>query len=230
MSEAPVLQHDEITQVLANQIEAGIEKINKANETLLAEDESGTGVRDIDKAFKDGKVEDADAKKAWEKAEKAKETYKKSLEAARNAYRVNVLGEEEKEDVDTSELKDATKEVRNLVMQAVSLLKTVASANSKADVLKWAESLEIPQVGRQGSSNVGQKKPRAYVTVNGTTHNTFGEAAKAASELLSTEDNKVEVTSGELTQAYLSNGEKENFEFNGLAVRVVPKEKASAAA
>lgn len=222
MAEA-TLSHDDVTRMLATQIESGIAEINSANEVLLAEDSSGTGVREIDKALKDG-VEDKDTASAWEKAEKAREKYKELLESARNLYRTNVLGEEEvapSEEID----KDEVKTRRKMVMEAVGLLKTYAVANGKKDVAAWADSLEIPQVGRQGTSVVGQKKPRAYVSVNGTTHDSFGEAAKAASLELSKGDEKVTVSSGDLVSAWDAAGEAESFDFRGLTIGVTLKKK-----
>ena len=224
------LSHDDVTRLLATTIQNGVAEINKANEVLLAEEE-GVGVRDIDKALKenvDNDDFDAEARKAWAKAVKAQETYKKALEDARNAYRKNVLGEEAKETVEID--KDEVKQTRKMVMEAVNLLKTYAQANNKKDIVAWVDGLSIPQVGRQGTSNVGQKKPRAYVTVNGTRHNSFGEAAKFASETLSTEDNKVEVSSGDLVSAWDAAGEAASFEFNGLTVQVEMKNKDKAAA
>lgn len=241
MSEA-TLSHDAVTQVLFDQIQSGIEKINKANETLLAEEESGAGLREIDKALKDaytsalgedGKVskdaENLNVVKAFAKAEELRKQFKAALDNARNAYRTEVLKEEAKtvSDVDTTELKEATKQDRKMILEAVTLLKTYAGANGKKDVVAWADTLEIPQVGRQGTSVVGQKKPRAYVSVNGTVHDSFGEAAKAASVLLSTEDNKVSLTSGDLVAAWAENGEKSEFTFRDLKVKVEMKEKAS---
>lgn len=225
---ASTLNHDDITRMLATQIEEGIANIAKANEVLLAEDEAGTGVRDIDKALKENTHENENVSKAWEKAEKARAAYKNALEVARNLYRTEVLGEDEVSE--TPEIdKDAVKQVRKMVMEAVGLLKTYATANGKSDVVKWAEGLAIPQVGRQGTSNVGQRKPRAYVSVDGTTHDSFGEAAKALSVLLTTDDNKVTVTSGDLVQAWTDNGDKEEFTYEGHSIKVVEKEKKAAA-
>lgn len=224
------LAHDDVTRLLATTIENGVAEINKANEVLLAE-ESGTGVREIDKALKENSENedfDKEAAKFWAAAEKARQAYKDALEKARNAYRKNVLNEEAVETVEVD--KDAVKEQRKMVMEAVNLLKTYATANGKKDVVAWVESLSIPQVGRQGTSNVGQKKPRAYVTVNGTRHESFGEAAKAASEILSTDENKVTVSSGDLVAAWDAAGEAAAFEYNGLTVQVEAKKSAAAAA
>ena len=225
MAKSATLSHDAVTQLLFDQINSGIEKINEANKTLLAEEEQGAGVRDIDKALKDG-VENETVTEAWNKAEELRKQFKDALEAARNAYRTEVLKEEAK--APSAEIdKDAVKQDRKMVLEAVNLIKTYATANSKKDVVSWAESLEIPQVGRQGTSVVGQKKPRAYVSVNGTRHDSFGEAAKAASVLLSSEDNKVSVSSGDLVTAWSENGEKDSFEYNGLNVGVELKKSAA---
>ena len=220
------LQHDAVTKVLFDQIVEGIEKINKANETLLAEEESGAGLREIDKALKEDTHENENVSKAFAKAEAARAKFKAALEEARNLYRTEVLKEEakpESEEVD----KDAIKQDRKLVLEAVNLITTYATANGRKDVVQWASTLAVPQVGRQGTSVVGQKKPRAYVSVNGTVHDSFGEAAKAAAVLLSTEDEKKEVTSGDLVAAWSANGEKSEFDFNGLKVKVEMKQKAS---
>lgn len=220
------LKHDAVTKVLFDQINEGIAKINEANVTLLAEEESGAGLREIDKALKEGSHENENVSAAFAKAEELRKAFKDSLEAARNLYRTEVLKEEAK--APSAEVdKEAIKQDRKLVMEAVNLLKTYGGANGKKDVVKWAENLSIPQVGRQGSSVVGQKKPRAYVSVNGTVHNTFGEAATAASVLLSTDENTVSVTSGDLVGAWSANGEKDEFDFQGLKIKVTAKEKAS---
>lgn len=222
---------DPVASMLGNQIEEGIKAIVEANVVLLANDDAATGVREIDKNLKEYKGEDADILKAVEDLNKKREAFKKAQEKARNLYRVNVLHEDEvsesENDVDT----DAVKAKRKLVMEAVTLLSSYAESNGLPEVLEWAKTLSVPQVGRAGSSTVGQKKPRAYVTVNGTTHNSFGEAAKALSVLLSSDDNKVEVTSPELVTAWVEAGEKDSFEFNGYTVTVAEKEsKAKAAA
>lgn len=222
---------DPVASMLGTQIEEGIAAIVTANETLLASEDAGTGVREIDKALKDYKGEDEELKKAVEQLEKARASLKKIQEKARNLYRVNVLKEDEvtESDVDEDALKETTKAKRKLVMEAVTLLKSYADSNGLSEVSSWADSLAIPQVGRQGASTVGAKKPRAYVTVNGTTHDSFGEAAKAVSTLLSSDDNKVEVSSPDLVNAWVEAGEGETFTFNGLEVKVTPKETKKAA-
>lgn len=219
---------DEVTAMLAKQVVAGIEKIDSANEILLAED-GGTGDRDIDKVFKDGKVEDKDAVALWAKAEKAREVYRTNLIAARNLYRKNVLGEEEKADSEID--KEAVKEIRKTVMASLSLIKDFANANKLADVVTWADGVSVPQVGRQGSSGVsGAKKPRARVSFNGNTYESFGEAAKAVSTVLSTDDNKVDVGSSDLVQAWADAGETEKFVYNDITFTVTPKANEKAAA
>lgn len=221
---ATKLSHDAVTQLLFDQINDGIEKINKANEVLLAEEEAGAGLREIDKALKENKHENENVSTLWKNAEELREQFKKALDEARNAYRTEVLKEEAK--APTAEVdKDSVKEQRKITMEAVNLIKSYATANGKTDVVAWAEALSIPQVGRQGSSVVGQKKPRAYVSVNGTRHDSFGEAAKAASVLLSSEDNKVTVSSGDLVSAWSENNEATSFDYNGLAVEVELKKK-----
>ena len=223
---AKALQHDAVTQLLFDQINEGIEKINKANETLLAEEEQGAGLREIDKALKENKHENENVSNLFAAAETLREQFKKALDEARNAYRTEVLKEEAK--APTAEVdKDAVKEQRKITMEAVGLIKSYATANGKSDVVAWADSLSIPQVGRAGSSVVGQKKPRAYVSVNGTRHESFGEAAKAASVLLSNEDNKVTVTSGDLVHAWSENGEKDSFTYQDLDVTVELKKAAA---
>jgi hypothetical protein len=218
---------DEVTAMLAKQVVAGIEKIESANEILLAED-GGTGDRDIDKVFKENKVEDKDAVALWAKAEKAREVYRTNLVAARNLYRKNVLGEEEKADSEID--KDAVKESRKTVMASLSLIKDFANANGLKDVVTWADSVSVPQVGRQGSSGVsGAKKPRARVSFNGNTYESFGEAAKAVSTVLSTDDNKVDVGSSDLVQAWSDAGETENFVYSDITFTVTPKTADKAA-
>lgn len=218
---------DDVTRMLAMQVDAGITKIEEANEVLL-NDESGTGDRDIDKAFKEGKVEDKDAAALWAKAEKARETYRKLLTDARNLYRTNVLDEEAKPESDVD--KDAVKDIRKTVMASLSLIKDFANANGLKDVVAWADSVSVPQVGRQGSSGVsGAKKPRARVSFNGNTYESFGEAAKAVSIHLSTDDNKVDVGSSDLVQAWADAGETETFTYGDITFTVTPKNQDKAA-
>lgn len=230
---------DPVATMLGQQIEQGIAAIVEANETLLANEDTSTGVREIDKELKgflasesnDVSEKDQDIVKAVAQLEKAREAFKKAQEKARNLYRVNVLHEDEvtESDVDEDALKETVKAKRKLVMEAIGLLTGYAEMNGLGDVASWAKTLSVPQVGRQGASTVGQKKPRAYVSVNGTVHESFGEAAKAASTLLSAEDNKVEVTSPDLVTAWVEAGETETFDFQGLTVKVTPKETKKAA-
>jgi hypothetical protein len=221
------VKFDDVTRMLATQVQAGIEKIEAANEILLNA-EGGTGDRDIDKLFKDNKVEDKDAVSTWAKAEKARETYRKLVTDARNLYRKNVLGEEEKSDSEID--KDAVKDIRKTVMASLSLIKDFANANGLSDVVTWADSVSVPQVGRQGSSGVsGAKKPRARVSFNGNTYESFGEAAKALSTVLSTDDNKVDVGSSDLVQAWSDAGETENFSYRDITFTVALKNTEKAA-
>lgn len=223
---------DPIASLLVKEIEKGINAINEANEVLLAAEDSATGVREIDKALKgfvasdsnDVSELDADVVKAVAAMVKAQTAFKNAQEKARNTYRTNVLGVEEVSENESDVDEAAVKEQRKVTMQSITLLGSIAESNGFAEVLEWLKHLEVPQVGRAGTSVVGAKKPRAYVSVSGTTHNTFGEAAKAISALLSTENNKVEVTSPELTSAWVDSGQKDVFEFQGLEVKVTPKE------
>lgn len=220
---------DQITRMLAEQVASGITEIEEANKILLAE-AGETGDREIDKAFKDEKVEDKPSVDLWNKAEKAREQYRKLLTDARNAYRKNVLGEDEKPDSEVD--KDALKEKRKTVMASLGLIGDFAKANGLKDVSEWVTTVNVPQVGRQGSSGVGggTKKPRAYVKFDGNTYDSFGEAAKALSIALSTDDNKVTVSSGDLVQAWSDAGETEKFTFRDTEFTVTPKNQEKAAA
>lgn len=215
------LVHDAVTQLLFDQVSEKIGTIAKANESLLADD-SGTGVREIDKALKEG-VENKKIQSLWNQAEKARTVYKETVEKARNLYRTEVLKEDEVTESDVD--KDAVKQDRKMVMEAVSLLKTYASANGMKDIVKWADNLSIPQVGRQGSSNVGQKKPRAFVSVDGTVYNSFGEAAKSFGD----KENPSTVTSANLVSAHEAAGSPETFTYEGHSIKVVLKPKAAKA-
>jgi len=225
-----------VVGILGEEILKGIAAINEANVSLLAKAESETGVREIDKQLKtfvksdDNDLSDKDPEivKAVADLQKKQDAFKKAQEAARNLYRTKVLGEEEQ--AETSEVDaDQVKQQRKLVMESIGVLKTFAEQNSLPEVVSWANTVEVPQVGRQGSSSVGQKKPRAYVTVNGVTHESFGEAAKALSTLLSTEDAKVTVTPGDLVSAWDEAG-NDSFEYEGKPVSVAKKETKRAAA
>lgn len=217
---------DTVTRMLAEQVAEGINSINEANVSLL-EDETGTGDRAIDKKFKDNEVEDEEAKKIWAKAEKARETYRKLLTDARNAYRKSI-GEDEKSESEVD--KDKVKEVRTVVMNSLTLIQTLAKSQNNSSVQKWAESVSVPQVGRQGTSSVGgtgSKKPRVYVHIGDTVHNSFGEAAKALSTSLSTDTNKVTVTSPDLVSAWEEQGAGDTFEYAGQTLKVVKKNQDS---
>lgn len=197
------LNHDPVSQVLFDQITAGISEINSANEVLLG-DENGTSVRDIDKAFKDENAEEEIPKEilsTWKKYVTASEKAKELLTAARNAYRTEVLGEDEKDDSAISdEEKEVLREKRKVIMDAVTFLNNYAKSNNKSDVAEWASSLEIPQVGRKATSSVGGvavKRPRVFVKVNGTVHDTFTQAALEMSKT-----REVKLTAADLAEAW----------------------------
>lgn len=161
---------------------AGINEINAANVVLLGESK-GTGDREIDKILKDEKNEvPAEVSKAWKKAEEAKALYKEFVSKARNAYRTEVLNEEEQ---DTSEVdKDALKETRGQIQNNITLLKGFAESNGNVEAAKWLLSVEIPMVGRKGSSTAeGVKRHRVFVTDNdtGTKYDSFTQAANETS-------------------------------------------------
>lgn len=227
---------DPVAGMLVSKILEGIASVVEANKTLLAADEGAAGVREIDKALKDFipsetndvSEKDEEVVKAVKQLESARKAFKTAQEKARNAYRVNILHEEEVEEKESDVDSDAVKAQRKLVMEAVTLLKSYAELNKLPELVKWSNALSVPQVGRQGSSSVGQRKPRAYVTVDDNTHNSFGEAAKALSTLLSTDDNKVEVTSNDLVVAW-DEASTDSFDFQGHTVRVAEKEKKAAA-
>ena len=208
-----------VVDMLAEQINDGIAKINAANEILLA-DEGATGVREIDKALKEG-TENESVNSAWAEAESLRESYRNALENARNLYRTEVLGEDAQEATDDVD-KDEVRTIRKMVMESINLTQTFAESNNLTEVTKWIASLEVPQVGRNASSSVGQRKVRAFVHVDDSTFDTFGDAAK----FISAEDD-VKVTPADLTNAYLALGTEDEaeFEFNGRTVRVVPKAK-----
>jgi hypothetical protein len=228
------LNHDPVSQMLFDQIVAGIKEIEEANEILLG-DESGTSVRDIDKAFKADDASDnipADIMKAWVAYQKAAEKAKALQTEARNKYRVEVLGEEEKAESSISdEDKDVLRDKRKVVMDAVTFLNNYAKANNKADVAEWSSSLEIPQVGRKATSSVGGpavKRPRVYVKVNGDVYDTFTQAAQA----LVKSDPKTykDVTAATLAEAWNSAlGEAEGtFQYDGdTEINVTFKNKKS---
>lgn len=222
------LSHDAVTQGLYKQITEGIAAIEKANEVLLAEEESGAGLRDIDKALKENKHENKNVSSAWEKAQAAQKAFKEALTEARNLYRVEVLKEEAKETPEVDVDKDAVKETRTLVMKSLELVKLYAESNGKKDIVEWAESVSVPQVGRKGETVVGQKKPRAQVKVGDTVYDSFGEAAKQVSTLLSKNGAKVSYASGDLVQAWDAAGNKPEFDFHGVPLKVIPKETKKA--
>lgn len=215
-----------IVDMLVSTIESGTEQINEANKSLLGESEDGkTPVREIDKILKDADndVPD-DVRKTWQKAEKARETYKSLLNEARNLYRTKVLGEEEVSESESEVDKEALKEVRKSVMTSLDFLKVFASTNGLKDQAEWAENFEVPQIGRRGTSSVsGVKRPRAFVTVDGTTYDTFTLAAQA----ISTKDEKV--TASELSEGWDGN-DGSTWTVGEHTVSAVSKPKKSTAA
>ena len=225
------IKHDSLSETLVNQIVAGVNQVDEANEVLLAADEQGAKVREIDKAIKETEHGNKKVSAAWAEAEKLAAAAKEAKEKARNLYRVEVLKEEEVKTPTHDVDEEAVKGTRNLVMQAVKLLTEYAEQNKMKDVTAWLQTVSIPQVGRKGTTSAagGSKKPRAYVSVNDSTFDSFGEAAKALSAVLSTDDNKVSVTSPDLVQAWENAGSKEVFEYSGQKIKVVEKKKAEAA-
>src|SRR6266540_4286880 len=203
------LQHDGMTKALHKQITEGIQQINEANKVLLATDD-GTPTKDIDKVLKD---ENADVPEeirvAWKTAQEALVVYKTNAELARNSYRVDVLGEEPKQEQDEAALKEELKEVRTVVTNALTFLKSYATQNKMDDIVEWVGTVAVPHPGRQGASVTGVKKPRVNVRVDGALHGSFGEAAAA----LSDKDNKF--TAGNLAEAWKeAGGEEGEFTFS----------------
>ena len=219
---------DPVVQTLFAQIEKNYQEVVEANKVLLADSEEGTGLREIDKALKEIAEkghEDKELKQLVDKWAKARDAAKNALDKARNSYRVAVLHEDEKPETPEVD-SDAIKTKRGLLVNLVKVAKDYATDNNLPDVEAWAAKVSIPQVGRQGSSSVGQKKPRARVTVNDKTFESFGEAAKALSTLLSTDDNKVEVTSNDLVSAWDAAGSEDggSFNFREQTVKVTRKQ------
>jgi hypothetical protein len=213
-----------VVTMLMDQVAEGFEVILEANAILL-ESDSGTGVREIDKILKEYDGDDEDIKKAKAAAEKAQKAFKTAQEKARNLVRTNHLHEDEVAEADVD--KDEVKKRRQMVMDAINLTKQFGETNGLKDVVKWCETLSVPQVGRQGSSTVGQKKPRARVTTAGHIHESFGEAAKWLTSALSDDENKVIVNSNDLVNAWVEAGEPEEFTFHDIQVGVQEKSKKS---
>ena len=213
-----------LANVVAGQIVTALDQINAGNEVLNA-DESGTKNTDIDKVLKNEEKHAELPKKIvsdWKKAQEAKKVYDAAVEAARNAYRTEVLGEEPKKggDVDLENLK----EVRKVAMDALTFLDSFASANGLADVTAWMKDLAVPQIGRKGTSTIGVKKPRVFVHHGDKVYGSFSEAAAAFSD----KDNKV--TASQIAEAWntaTGGKEKEEFKFGDNVVYVVLKTKDS---
>lgn len=242
-TEVDNLPHDDFTRMLTEKVISGIAQVNEANDVLL-EQEGGVNLREIDSELKKYQAEvdsegkqtnkealaelDQDLVKQVAKMVRAREAFKKAQSEARNLYRTNVLNEEAQEETEIDE--DAVRQTRKMVQEGVNLLVSYAKSNGKTDFVRWAEQLEIPQVGRKGSSTVGGKKPRAYVSVDDTITNSFGEAAKKVAELVNAGKDKkdhVSYTSGDLIKAWSEAGESETFSFEGHTITVKEKPKKS---
>lgn len=214
------LQTDPVGAVTYRTIVNGLAEIAAANEVLLESDDK-TKVTDIDKALKEKDKLPKNIKELVEKLEKARESFKKAQEAARNTYRVEVLKEEATVDHDID--KDAVVESRKLVMESLKFLKLYADAQKKTSFSEWADKVSVPQVGRQGSSSAGAKKPRVYVKVDDTVYDSFTLAAAG----LSTKEKKV--TASELAEAWntANGGQEGGFEFGGHTIVITNKPKKS---
>lgn len=218
---------DPLATALAEQALAAIEKVVAGNEELTGETSDGTtSVREIDKVLRDDEVEKPESiSKAWQKYVAAEEKAKALKEEARNLYRTEVLGEEEKQETVSNVDKDALKEIRKTAMETLSFLCTYGKANGKKEIVEWAESISVPSVGRAGSSGItGNKKPRVFVKVDGTVYDSFTLAAQG----LSTKEQKF--TAGELSAAWAEAGGAEGeFDYSGRTFDVTFKPKKAAA-
>jgi len=237
------VQSDPLGGVMSAQIADGIKRILEGNKILLAEEDT-SGVREIDKAFKldAEKSDDSEDKlsenlrELWKSAEEARKSYKELLEKARNGYRVEVLQVEAEESVDEQEVdEEELRNIRVVVMNGVSFLQSYAKTNGKPAVGEWVDTLQIPQVGRKGTSTVGVKKPRVNVFVKNendaegnevspTIYESFSQAAAA----LSDKENKY--TASEIAQAWNDSADAsadKEFEFGGKTLFIRVKEEAS---
>lgn len=231
MAETKV-KHDQLTSALAANIESGIKQITEGNLILLAE-ESGTKVNDIDKVLKAEAAKDESELpetivKSYAEAQAYYKSYRESLEAARNLYRTDVLHEEPKAAAteDDATLKANLQEVRKVVMDAIGFVKSYSHGNGKTDIFNWATNLQIPQVGRQGTSSVGVKKPRVFVSIGeGEAKKVYGSFGEVAA-FLSDKDNKV--VAGDVANAWNEQGAKDGaFTFKDVAMTVTFKPKKS---
>lgn len=219
---------DPVARMIEQQVLVGIDEINRINEILMQE-ETGTSVRDIDKALKaeaekENSDLDATTLKAFKDAQEAYTSYRELVEQARNSYRKNVLGEEEKSTATVDEDEKAhAQEVRKAITDAVKFLHSYAVGNGIKEVQDWANSVEVPGVGRKGTSTVGQKKPRVFVFIDDS-ETPVGSLTEAAKEV-SDKDNKV--TAGDLAAAWneATGGEDGEFKFGDHTFRTVAKKK-----
>jgi len=224
---------DQGAEMIYTQIKNVIDEIKSYNDVALA-DEKGTPVREIDKILKAEakKVEDGENSdlskeilKAYADAQKAYDTYKKKVEVARNTYRTEVLGEEEQTSSTDEFDVDSLKEKQKVAKQGLEFLILHAKMNGNAELASFAESIEVPNVGRQGSSTVGgpgTRRPRVFVTVDGVQYDNFTKAAAA----ITSKENKI--VAGDLTNAWVEAGEPEgNFSFtkNGTSWTLFIKSK-----
>lgn len=208
-------EQDDVTRAIGEQVLRGLVAISEAN-VLLSEDNRAK-VADIDKALREYKGDSDELKALIAARTEAEKAAKEAIDATRNLYRVEVLHEDAIEEPEVD--KEKIKASRKVVLDSLTALKGFATINSNEDVLNWIENLQIPQVGREGVTIVGQKKARVYVTVGDTVHESFGAAAKAMSD----PKKNVLVTSTDLNQAWADSGEASEFEFNGQTIKVQPK-------
>jgi hypothetical protein len=221
-----------LPRMIEEQVLKGIDAISEINKVLLAE-ESGTPVRDLDKELKaeaekvaKGETSDlpVEVLSDWTEAQDAYKVYREKVEAARNSLR-KAKGEEETSGEVTPEQKEQAQEIRKTVNDAIKFVIGYAEGNNLTDTVDYFKSLEVPQVGRAGSSTVGSRKPRVFVFVDDadTPHESFTEASKK----LSTKEQAVSVS--DLVSAWDAVGAEDGatFEFGGHKVRVVAKPKKS---
>ena len=222
------VQNNPVTAILNTQILEGLAVLNEGNEILLA-DETGTKVSDIDKALKaeaEKIAKDEDyvselpelVNTSWAEAQEAYTVYRAKVDVARNVYLTEHLGEDAKASGDVD--KDALKETRTVVMDAIKFLKSFAANNGLVEVEAYADSIQVPQVGRQGVSTVGTKKPRVFVTIDGVQYESFSKAAAAISD----KENKV--IAGDISSAWTeAGGNAGDFTFGEYTVGIEFKNK-----
>lgn len=209
----PPKSPDDLTKKLVEQVATAYKEITEANEAVAQD--SGTGDSEVSRQLKSYTGDDQEIIAASKKATEARAALKSLNDTVRNLYRTKVLNEDPQNsatlsDEDESRLRND----RKLAMSSLTLLQQYAERRQYDDVAKWANSLAFPQVGSKGTSTVGQKKPRAYVKVDGTSHGSFGPAAKS-----------LNVSVSDLVSAYTDADEAEIFTFNDHKIEVIPKPK-----